>query len=60
MFRGAYVKCWFFFFQAEAGLRDLVGSRGLGNVYKSQILGGYPLYLVTFGLILRTIEANTF
>ncbi len=26
-----------FFFQAEAGMRDLVRSRGLGNVYKKQI-----------------------
>ena len=25
-----------FFFQAEAGIRDLVRSRGLGDVYKSQ------------------------
>ena len=26
----------FFFFQAEAGIRDLVRSRGLGDVYKRQ------------------------
>ena len=30
-----------FFFQAEDGIRDLVRSRGLGDVYKRQLLG-YP------------------
>ena len=29
---------FFFFFQAEDGIRDLVRSRGLGDVYKRQIL----------------------
>ena len=29
---------WFFFFQAEDGIRDLVRSRGLGDVYKRQVL----------------------
>ena len=28
--------CAFFFFQAEDGIRDLVRSRGLGDVYKRQ------------------------
>ena len=28
--------CSFFFFQAEDGIRDLVRSRGLGDVYKRQ------------------------
>ena len=28
---------FFFFFQAEDGIRDLVRSRGLGDVYKRQI-----------------------
>ena len=28
-----------FFFQAEDGIRDLVRSRGLGDVYKRQWLG---------------------
>ena len=32
----------FFFFQAEDGIRDLVRSRGLGDVYKRQVL---PLHL---------------
>ena len=29
----------FFFFQAEDGIRDLVRSRGLGDVYKRQPIG---------------------
>ena len=29
------------FFQAEDGIRDLVRSRGLGDVYKRQVLGGH-------------------
>ena len=29
--------CMFFFFQAEDGIRYLVRSRGLGDVYKRQI-----------------------
>ena len=29
----------FFFFQAEDGIRDLVRSRGLGDVYKRQVPG---------------------
>ena len=29
-------ECMFFFFQAEDGIRDLVRSRGLGDVYKRQ------------------------
>ena len=33
----------FFFFQAEDGIRDLVRSRGLGDVYKRQELDGREL-----------------
>ena len=33
-----YKKC--LFFQAEDGIRDLVRSRGLGDVYKRQIQEG--------------------
>ena len=29
---------WFFFFQAEDGIRYLVRSRGLGDVYKRQVV----------------------
>ena len=35
----------FFFFQAEDGIRDLVRSRGLGDVYKRQLL--FPVGLIT-------------
>ena len=34
-----FVCCVFFCFQAEDGIRDLVRSRGLGDVYKRQIWG---------------------
>ena len=34
----AGVMVVFFFFQAEDGIRDLVRSRGLGDVYKRQVL----------------------
>ena len=40
-----------FFFQAEDGIRDLVRSRGLGDVYKRQCVnssGGYPYDTVLF------------
>ena len=33
---------YFFFFQAEDGIRDLVRSRGLGDVYKRQDSPDYP------------------
>ena len=33
----------FFFFQAEDGIRDLVRSRGLGDVYKRQADGVEPV-----------------
>ena len=38
----------FFFFQAEDGIRDLVRSRGLGDVYKRQVIDD---------LLLRYVEA---
>ena len=38
-----------FFFQAEDGIRDLVRSRGLGDVYKRQALHAAP---VLAGLLL--------
>ncbi len=40
----------FFFFQAEDGIQDLVRSRGLGDVYKSQTLS----YSSTFN-VRRTV-----
>ena len=36
MFYCIFHDCIFFFFQAEDGIRDLVRSRGLGDVYKRQ------------------------
>ena len=33
-----FILCYVFFFQAEDGIRDLVRSRGLGDVYKRQVL----------------------
>ena len=38
----------FFFFQAEDGIRDLVRSRGLGDVYKRQ--AGYPMNIEVLSL----------
>ena len=35
------------FFQAEDGIRDLVRSRGLGDVYKRQALGRLRLLQLT-------------
>ena len=35
---GSKVELIDFFFQAEDGIRDLVRSRGLGDVYKRQAL----------------------
>ena len=34
--RVCVLSCFIFFFQAEDGIRDLVRSRGLGDVYKRQ------------------------
>ena len=34
---------WCFFFQAEDGIRDLVRSRGLGDVYKRQAIYDIPV-----------------
>ena len=39
--------CCFFFFQAEDGIRDLVRSRGLGDVYKRQGTTG-PVARISF------------
>ena len=36
-----------FFFQAEDGIRDLVRSRGVGDVYKRQAVERLPLELLT-------------
>eukprot|EP00831_Metopus_contortus_P015789 TRINITY_DN16568_c0_g1_i2.p1 TRINITY_DN16568_c0_g1~~TRINITY_DN16568_c0_g1_i2.p1 ORF type:complete len:145 (-),score=57.89 TRINITY_DN16568_c0_g1_i2:7-441(-) len=35
---------FFFFFQAEDGIRDVERSRGLGDVYKRQVHGDHSLF----------------
>ena len=35
-----------FFFEAEDGIRDLVRSRGLGDVYKRQVLFGVAVTVI--------------
>mgnify|MGYP003376232634 CR=1 FL=1 len=41
---GSYFS-FVFFFQAEDGIRDLVRSRGLGDVYKRQTQYCYQLFV---------------
>ena len=45
----------FFFFQAEDGIRDLVRSRGLGDVYKRQPLICDFRYLGDFRVVTRDL-----
>ena len=45
---------YFFCFQAEDGIRDLVRSRGLGDVYKRQTVGQVN------GLLIRQIGNHAF
>ena len=47
----------FFFFQAEDGIRDLVRSRGLGDVYKRQV-PDHALLLLALGDEGARIEAT--
>ena len=44
-----------FFFQAEDGIRDLVRSRGLGDVYKRQVLYGGHLYMAVLNQIFPVV-----
>ena len=54
------ILCLFlFFFQAEDGIRDLVRSRGLGDVYKRQVgyfLANLGYLLVGAGMIKGTFK----
>ena len=50
--------CFFFFFQAEDGIRDLVRSRGLGDVYKRQTLDYNSIFVVGLLLFLMTLALN--
>eukprot|EP00831_Metopus_contortus_P073502 TRINITY_DN67051_c0_g1_i1.p1 TRINITY_DN67051_c0_g1~~TRINITY_DN67051_c0_g1_i1.p1 ORF type:complete len:127 (-),score=45.79 TRINITY_DN67051_c0_g1_i1:188-568(-) len=67
------MRGFFFFFQAEDGIRDVERSRGLGDVYKRQVStqstwgGGkipvMPQYLLSIGenkVILRNYEGGLF
>ena len=49
--RVSLVRCSIFFFQAEDGIRDLVRSRGLGDVYKRQSFGGSKVSLIVLAVI---------
>ena len=44
--------CLFFFFQAEDGIRDLVRSRGLGDVYKRQ-----DLFSIIVSIVLKRLSS---
>ena len=52
-----------FFFQAEDGIRDLVRSRGLGDVYKRQtmplVIEAPLLFMPSRTMLFRTVEAAT-
>ena len=51
------ILVWFFF-QAEDGIRDLVRSRGLGDVYKRQAQHGHPCGSIkVLALITETANA---
>ena len=49
---------FFFFFQAEDGIRDLVRSRGLGDVYKRQVWAE-RIELLTPYQVTSTVMAST-
>ena len=45
-----------FFFQAEDGIRDLVRSRGLGDVYKRQLINSNNLVLLLLEVIFNLLD----
>ena len=50
-----FIVVMFFFFQAEDGIRDLVRSRGLGDVYKRQAYNDvipHFSYVLTVAIVL--------
>ena len=56
----AGVRVVVFFFQAEDGIRDLVRSRGLGDVYKRQLIPRDLVYSGKYRLTdpVRGLEVN--
>ena len=53
------VGCFFFFFQAEDGIRDAQESRGLGDVYKRQIkrrLASFMIYMLRGFFVLFALK----
>ena len=55
---GLLISCVvFFFFQAEDGIRYLVRSRGLGDVYKRQVLVHAPVSVIRTVLALVLMAA---
>ena len=61
LFPRPYRLLFLFFFQAEDGIRDLVRSRGLGDVYKRQVFGPFvpPCVLLfsSFAAVLGFVTA---
>ena len=51
---------FFFFFQAEDGIRDLVRSRGLGDVYKRQKFLFFSVAEKIYCNTLHSSNANVF
>ena len=49
--------CIVFFFQAEDGIRDLVRSRGLGDVYKRQKFLLFQTFKVSMALFSNVLTA---
>ena len=60
-FEGRLTVLWLlccFFFQAEDGIRDLVRSRGLGDVYKRQMYRQDDVFFVTQDQFSYTAAVN--
>ena len=60
-YRFCVITCFFlfvgFFFQAEDGIRDLVRSRGLGDVYKRQAFMFPPRWFLPYDALFQLITA---
>ena len=49
-----------FFFQAEDGIRDLVRSRGLRDVYKRQVTGFPSMEIILSKILIPAFSAGLF